>query len=142
VIDAARLPHRCHPRGGWLAAIAVALLVPTGCGHGKGTGAAVQGKITFNGKAVPYGVIAFSEAGGRPISAAIQPDGSYAANVPSGQYAVRIDAPPQLPPDWKEGQPLPKMAPRALPEKYGNFTTSGLTATVRDESQQLDFALP
>jgi hypothetical protein len=119
-----------------------ALLLP-GCGGGPAATTSVQGSITYQKKPANNGVIAFSQAGGRPISAAIQSDGTYAAQVPPGDYQVRIDAPPPLPPDAKEGEPLPPLGPRTVPEKYANFSTSGLTVTIGKESpQQLDYNLP
>ncbi|RIK80919.1 MAG: hypothetical protein DCC67_08750 [Planctomycetota bacterium] len=121
-----------------MAAVALSL----GCGNGGGD-ATVTGTITYNGAAPASGVIGFVQSGAPPKIATIQPGGAYQAKLPPGQYQVRIDAPPPLPEGWQEGQPIPQSGPRVVPEKYANFTTSGLTATISAEpQQQVDFKLP
>jgi hypothetical protein len=113
-----------------------------GCGQAGEKTTSVQGKITYQNKPANNGVIAFLKDGSKPVSAAIQPDGAYAVQLPPGEYQVRIDAPPPMPAGWKEGQPMPPLGPRSVPDKFANFSNSGLTATVAAQSpQQLDFPL-
>ena len=76
------------------------------------------------------GVINFQATGSRPLGGGINADGTYSLELPPGNYLVRIDAPPAFPPGYKEGDPLPRLGPRLVPEKYASFTSSGLTATV------------
>ena len=112
-----------------------------GCSAGSDA-TAVSGKITVNGTPLSRGVINFQLAGRRPLGGGIGSDGSYSVELPPGEYQVRIDAPPELPPGYKEGDPLPKLGPRHVPEKYASFNSSGLTATVTDErSQTINFDL-
>ncbi|MBA3480739.1 MAG: hypothetical protein H0T51_02890 [Pirellulales bacterium] len=126
----------------WALGIGLSLLTALGCGEAEVAAISVKGTITYNGKPANNGVIAFLQTGGRPIGAAIQPDGAYEAQIPPGNYQVRIDAPPAPPAGASEREPLP-MGPRSVPEQYANFATSGLTLTVGDESgQQHDFKLP
>ena len=113
-----------------------------GCGSSGEKTTKVQGKITYQNKPATNGLIAFLKSGSKPITAAIQPDGAYAADVPPGEYKVRVDAPPAMPEGWREGQPMPPLGPRSVPDKFANFSNSGLTATIGSESpQQLDFPL-
>lgn len=114
-----------------------------GCsGDGPET-TAVQGKITIEGRPVTHGLINFLAEGGRPVGGGIQPDGTYSFDIPPGQYRVRIDAGPLIPESWKEGEPMPNLGPRLVPEKFASYEMSGLAASVGSESpQQLDFKLP
>jgi hypothetical protein len=121
---------------------AALLAVFSGCGNGGEKATQVQGKITYQSKPATNGVIAFLKEGSKPISAAIQSDGAYSIQLPPGEYKVRIDAPPAMPEGWREGQPMPQLGPRSVPDKFANFSNSGLTATISTQSpQQLDFPL-
>ena len=120
----------------------VAIVVAVGCDSGPNANP-VSGKITYEGKPVTSGLINFRAEGKRPLGGGIQPDGTYQFDLPPGTYKVRIDTPGALPPGWKEGDPPGQMGPRQVPEKYADFTASGLTATVtEDSSQPIDFTLP
>jgi hypothetical protein len=122
---------------------ALAALGSVGCGQSDGQ-TTVIGTIAYNGKPVTSGIINFLKQGGRPEGGGISADGSYSFALPPGDYQVRIDSPPPLPEGWKEGQPLPKLPPRQLPEKYASYSTSGLNASVtgNDDPQTIDFTLP
>jgi hypothetical protein len=104
----------------------------------------VTGSITFQGQPVASGLINFQASGQRPLGGGIGADGTYRFELPLGTYQVRIDTPPQLPEGWKEGDPPPKLGPRQVPPKYGNFATSGLSLEVTgaENPQVADFALP
>jgi hypothetical protein len=127
------------------ASIVVVVLIggaQLGCGGGAGNSTTVRGTISYNGKPVTFGAINFFRAGTRPLGGAINSDGSYECQLPLGEYQVRVDTPPPLPPNYKEGDPIPQ-TPRPVPEKYASFATSELKATITAESpQQLDFVLP
>jgi hypothetical protein len=113
-----------------------------GCGPGAAT-KNVAGTITYQNKPVTSGLINFMPEKGRPLGGGIESDGTYSVKLPPGKYQVRIDAPAPLPEGFKEGMPMPKLGPPLVPEKYANFASSGLTATVSDAgSQQIDFKLP
>lgn len=113
-----------------------------GCNHGGAT-KTVTGAITYQGKPVTSGLINFMPEKGQPLGGGIASDGTYSTSLPPGKYQVRIDAPAPLPEGFKEGMPMPKLGPPLVPEKYANFASSGLTATVSDESRQtIDFKLP
>jgi hypothetical protein len=99
----------------------------------------VEGQVTYGGKPVTSGTVAFMplETPGqiepRPATGALRADGTYQlacyrakAGVLPGKYAVSVVAykhfaPPQNPDDKPD---------YAVPERYTNAQTSGLTATV------------
>jgi hypothetical protein len=118
-------------------------LILPGCGNGPST-VAVTGKVTYQGKPVVDGLINFRANGQPLLGGSTNADGAYEFDLPVATYQVRIETPPKLPQGWKEGDPPPKMGPRQVPEKFGSFSTSGLTATVTDEagSQEVNFNLP
>jgi hypothetical protein len=124
------------------AAVLIGFASLLGCGDSNG-GVTVSGKITYDGNPVTSGLINFQPQGGRPLGGAIRADGTYSAEIPPGDYAVRIDAPAPLPQGFKEGDPVPDLPP-LVPEKFANYDSSGLTATVKPDArnQTIDFNLP
>ncbi len=130
------------------AAAAVAIAA-AGCGAGATD---VAGRVTFNGNPVPYGTVVIIGSDGTPRAAAIQPDGTYLApQVAVGPAKVAVSSPP--PPGADAGRPRrgrdrrdadddkpppavatvsPDVVKRwaAIPERYGEPSTSGLTAEV------------
>jgi hypothetical protein len=128
---------------GIFAAGVFAMLSLLGCGGGPPT-VDVSGTATIGGKPISGGLINFQVAGERPLGGAIGPDGTFRFELPPGEYQVRIDTPPALPPGWKEGDPLPRPGPRQVPMQYGTFATSGLKASVPADAGavELEFALP
>jgi hypothetical protein len=126
-----------------LALLGLSVVSLVGCGDGNNT-TTVSGTISFNGKPITSGVINFLAQGARPQGGGINADGSYSFELPPGEYQVRIDTPQPLPEGWKEGQPLPKLPPRQVPEKYASFNSSGLKANItgNEDPQTVDFKLP
>lgn len=126
-----------------LALLTAVVLLSVGCSDKSDT-ITVEGKISFNGTPVTSGVINFQPVNGQPMGGGVNSDGTYSYEVPPGEYKVRIDSPPAVPAEWKEGQPLPKLDARLVPGKYASYTTSGLTANITGEEdpQAIDFILP
>jgi len=124
-------------------ALLAVIVAVAGCDNGPKT-YTVSGKVTYKGEPVTSGLINFRAPGQQPTGGAIQSDGTYQFELPAGEYQVRIDTPPAMPPGWKEGDPPTQMGPRLVPEKFSSFATSGLTATVsgEDSVQTVDFSLP
>lgn len=128
--------------GAFCAGVGVLLVCASMAGCGKSeSGTKVRGKITYNGQPVTTGLINFLAAGSRPMGGAIQADGTYEFTLPAGEYQVRVDAPGQLQPAPAGQEPV--MGPRAAPEKFASFASSGLTASVvaQGEPQTIDFDL-
>lgn len=116
-------------------ALLAACLLAAGCGRGVAT---VSGTVRYAGKPLNYGTVVFSGEDGISHSGNIAPDGRYTvADVPAGPVRIAVvspEPPGQLPPAARRGgDPVPGVD-RAkwvrIPDKYGNVTTSGLTATV------------
>jgi hypothetical protein len=117
----------------------LAVLV-SGCDSGPAARATVRGKVSYQGRPVPIGVIVFSpdpNRGGRgPLaSAKIQADGSYelhtdeTSGASAGWYrvtVVAVDTPSATP--SASGFAVPRSL---LPEKYRDPELSGLTCEVR-----------
>src|SRR5262245_48509919 len=87
---------------GWL------LLVPlvAGCGPGEGT---VSGKVTYDGKPLPGGLVTFRPADPRqnPVSVQLDKEGNFPATaLPVGEVKVCIDN--------RELEPVPSFGP-AIP---------------------------
>ncbi|MCG6155034.1 hypothetical protein [Rubinisphaera margarita] len=108
--------------------------------------ARVQGTVSYQGKPVTTGTVMFIPVGGGPpATGQIQPDGSYvmktyfsADGAVLGEHKVTITAL-----DMGTGLPEDEATePKALiPEKYSRDATSGLTATVGDDENEIDFPL-
>jgi hypothetical protein len=128
---------------GWVAFFAL------GCGGGVKPTGELHGKVKHNGNDVTAGnVMFFPEAGGEPISASIDPDGSYrATGLPIGRSRMAIETlqfknmtPPPPGIEKQLGGLRPKYV--AIPEKYERPETSGLTVDVVKGSKPFDIDLP
>jgi hypothetical protein len=104
----------------------------------------------------------FYPAQGRPATGAIEPDGSYrlTTHAPGdgavpGDYVVTVEAvqvieaapPPKSLSEEIAGGAAAEKARRSqvrwlAPEKYADRSTTPLKATVLDQENRLDFALP
>ncbi len=146
---------RSTPRAG-LARPALATLIagalgaiPLGCGSSGPEMASVHGKVTYNGQPVPKGTVSFQSTapeGGRNATGMINPDGTYTLQTENpgdgaqlGEYRVAISARDDAILDYIPKKPVPPK--RLVPEKYENPDTSGLTATVKSGSNEVDFPL-
>jgi hypothetical protein len=127
--------------------LALVLLAPLGCGRAGPEMARVTGKVTYQGKPVPKGTIAFIPvADGRNATGALAPDGTYRLQTEEpndgaqlGEYKVTISARDDVVLDYTPPVPIkPKML---APAQYENPETSGLKATVVRGSNVFDFDL-
>jgi hypothetical protein len=95
----------------------------TGCGSNK-----VSGKVTYQGKTVPGGMVVFHGPNNWTGNSAIEQDGSYTiAKPPAGQVKITVDTssmrPVQMP---RNAPPMPNMSaakdkmPANLPEAAKN----------------------
>ena len=114
----------------------------------------ISGKVTFQRKPIAAALVRFSNPkAGIDVVASLDADGRYTVvtgdrkGLPEGQYQVAVM--PKL--DFskvkcdKDGRPLPSTMPSALernppniPGKYRDPATSGLTVTVKPESNTFD----
>jgi hypothetical protein len=112
----------------------------SGCREPSDT-VSVTGKVTYRGQPLTNGAVMFFPPTGRPSAVALSEDGSYSADLPPGEYTVTINVVTELPPGYREGDPLPP--PKiVLPPEYTTQAKSTLKATVSEENQQpIDFKL-
>ncbi len=123
-------------------------LTATGCGATGAGMAQVAGKVSFQGKPVPKGMVSFIPAtpGGRNATGQIDESGNYRLQTENpgdgaliGDYTVAIAARDDVVLDYIPKKPIP---PKYLvPAKYENPKTSGLKATVQSGSNPIDFDL-
>ena len=110
-----------------------------GCRGNAPTGS-VSGTVTYNGKPVSSGLVLFvNMKTGIGASAELDTTGAY--KVPSlwtGEYQVNLQTLTPSPAEMAEGM-QPKIP--NVPDKYLDLQTSGLTATVTEGKNSIDFTL-
>lgn len=124
----------------WLFACAVV----SGCSEdkkGRVDTIPVTGKVTVAGQPLKKGTITFVPVNATNTASGEIHDGAYSLTTyskgdgaPAADYKVSISA-------WLKEPEMGKPAERAIPEKYFNAETSGLTATVSKQSRNIDFKL-
>jgi|SaaInlStandDraft_1057018.scaffolds.fasta_scaffold145675_2 hypothetical protein len=133
--------------------ITLSLLLFVGCGEGGPDDvdpnlSTVSGTINLSGSPLTSGgtVTFVSEDETKTYSGDIDSSGVYTVNASQsgqgalpGNYKVAIQAWDSVPGMDEEGNPVEGKS--AIPEKYSNPDTSGLTATVTDGPSMIDFDL-
>lgn len=137
-----------------ICSFSILALTLSGCGgnSNRPKTAKVIGKVTYDGKPVETGSLLFVPVGGgSPAQGNIATDGTYTLGTFTetdgailGNFKVMITAWTQP----KGGPGLPEDAIRGdagpislIPEIYGDLEKSGLTATVKDEKNTINFDL-
>lgn len=136
-----------------LAALGVGGAVPTPAADPTDETGTITGRVTFRGKPLPGGTVAFHPVRGKPIVGKLKPDGSYAVKgVPVGRVRVTVETesvrprprvPSSIPPGSADPPPKRDDASKyvRIPEKYAKPETSALTYVVQAGSQTLDLTL-
>jgi len=107
-------------------------LLNSGCGPQFAT---VNGKITFQGKPIPFGTITFTDRQGKTASGVIENGEYQLERVPTGRVVVTVVALPQPPPvvcptsPPKETSPHP-ISPPPVPERYGDVQKTPLSVVI------------
>ncbi|QDV31476.1 hypothetical protein Spb1_34210 [Planctopirus ephydatiae] len=127
-------------------------LIAAGCGQSTGNpgGIAVKGTVSIGGTPLTKGIVTFVPAKpgeGNTAAGEIQSDGSFTLGtaakgdgVQPGNYKVAIVSVESEASMDAAGKPIP--AKSAIPKKYGNTATSGLTATIEiGQSKPVQFDL-
>lgn len=111
----------------------------SGCAKSSGE-VPVSGKLTYRGQPITNASLTFFPATGRAIPASVT-QGAYATKLRPGDYTVVVTMSTELPPGFKEGDPMPK--PKyVLPDEYTARPKSALQATVKPgQSEPIDFDL-
>jgi hypothetical protein len=101
----------------------------------------VHGRVAYRGEALKSARITFFPSTGRPVTAGVS-QGEYETEIPPGDYTVVINIGTELPPGFKEGDPLPPPPKIVLPPQYSTRALSTLKATVKSgQDQPIDFDL-
>jgi hypothetical protein len=130
------------------------LLVLVGCGSVVPPQGEVTGIVTYRGQPLPGGILNLISDRGLPSTAVIGADGRYQVKAPLGLTRIGVDnrmlAPTPVQPVGprlrRPGEAEP-VAPTlsgtywALPQKYYQPDTTGLTCTVQRGKQTADFNL-
>ncbi len=129
-----------------LLSFGVVLVLASGCGPRVEFGN-VSGEVTYNGRPLPNGRIAFiCGAGDKPVLTAEIADGRYElANVPAGPVEVTVET-FNLRADPVPGGPPPNAVPKdykfvKIPPRYGSAKDSGLGFNSAPGNQTQDFKL-
>jgi hypothetical protein len=126
-----------------------ALALLTGCGRDGLNLAPVTGVVTMDGKPVAEASVIFApndSKAGPPAIGATNEQGAFTlvtANRPGavvGEHRVAVSKSEATVIPQRRGLPIYRVK-EALPPKFGSVETSGLTATVRDDDNQLEVKL-
>ena len=128
-----------------LAGASLLLLILPGCGGSGVNTVPVTGKVTYQGSPMTHGKVTFSPEDkklGRPAEGIIDPEGNFSLTTIRaddgalpGEYRVAVLAfVPGTANAVSRGKP-------AIPEKFFQHATSGLTATVDDRATTVDLDL-
>ncbi|MCL2004573.1 MAG: carboxypeptidase-like regulatory domain-containing protein [Planctomycetaceae bacterium] len=134
--------------------LSIALLLHTGCcGDGRLATIKVTGTVTYNGQPLEGANVTFTpqtEGEGHPAYGRTDADGRYTlqtqlgnpeAGTTAGEYLVSITKREAVADMGGEGQGPAPPARSLIPERYGSFASSGLTATVARGNSVFDFDL-
>lgn len=131
-----------HPK--WLLP-AVLLLPVVGCGPGQGD---LSGKVSFQGKPVCSGSVVVRGSDGVPVGGEIKADSTYVVkNVAAGSVLVTVNSPDpgEARTMLRVGQAPPPPKDRskwfAIPERYAEFSTSGLSYQLKAGPNSWDIDL-
>ena len=127
------------------AAVALAAAALVGCSDKRAT-APVHGTVTYKGKPVPTGMVLFvPKEPGPTATGRIGPDGQYRLSTYGsddgavlGEHSVMIAALEDLGDKPPDAMNLPKSL---VPEKYGDYRKSGLSAEVKPDDNTVDLPL-
>jgi hypothetical protein len=121
----------------------VVVVVVSGCSS-KGKKVTVNGTVSYQGKAVPSGILKFSGPEGSYSAAVIQPDGTFIiTDVVPGEVKVGVTQGPQGTEDSSgKKRNQPQEAQVSLPTKYLDPSTSGVTYTITPSTTKLNVEFP
>ena len=94
----------------------------------------VSGKVTFQGRTVPTGLVVFVPEEGKTSSSPIAEDGSYLLETISGKHRVGITAIPEPPPGIEDPMQY-RSPPPLVPSRYNRPDQSGLVVEVKPSKE-------
>jgi hypothetical protein len=117
---------------------AILTLLLVGCGQDGPRTHLVKGTVSYQGKPLTLGTVMFVPADGPATAGTINADGTYSLESVPGKQRVSVTAVPPV----QGGRPDPSreggydytgatILPSLIPEKFGNYATSGLEVEVQ-----------
>jgi hypothetical protein len=121
------------------------LVVAMGCGDGrvKLPTAPVTGTVTYQGKPLASGRIIFFHTSGHATGADLAADGAFKLAAYQGKNQVAIECfAPESSNAGSNGRTNMSHAKSLVPDRYANYSTSGLTFEVKPgENDKAEFTL-
>ncbi|QEG33429.1 hypothetical protein [Bythopirellula goksoeyrii] len=121
---------------------AIVFLCVAGCGKSKESEATsvVTGNVSYQGQPLSKGSVLYQHSSGKTAVSDIKEDGNYRLDATPGSHKVAIIS---REPDKENPEGRPRIIPGKdlIPAAYGEFRTSGLTATVDTGEDQINFEL-
>lgn len=126
----------------WQTVVLSAVVLLAGCAdEGEQRTGMVSGKVTLDDAPVSAGTLLFMADDGHGDSAELGAGGTYSLQLRPGNYKVSVSPPPMLDPmAGPEGEGGDAEAD-AIPRKYHDFGTSGLTSEVKEGDSTFDISL-
>jgi hypothetical protein len=105
--------------------------------------APVAGKVTYQGKPLGFGTVTFFHPSGHAASAKIAADGTFTLNAYQGKNQVSIECFESDRPGSTKVRSRDMSDNKSLiPDRYANYSTSGLTFEVKAEgNDKAEFTL-
>lgn len=131
-----RCPDRSIPRVTLVLLLGTCLAGSGGCGR-RPPLAPVSGRVTLDGKPLEFGSVMIQPSAGPAARGTIRPDGGFTVGTFApgdgaivGPATVRVACYEQQRPGTPAQPGEPTLGKSLIPEKYTQFETSGITATV------------
>jgi hypothetical protein len=119
--------------------LGLGVVAALGCGDGRPSRVPISGQVTIDGKPLAFGSVLFRPKNGRAAGGSLDANGRYVLSCFAkgdgaivGEYSVGISGNEQL------GETSQRWH---APKKYSDPATSGLTATVDEPRDDLNFDL-
>ena len=125
----------------WQTVVLSAIVLLAGCAAEEGekrTGM-VSGKVTLDDAPVAAGTLLFMADDGHGDSAELGAGGTYSLQLRPGNYKVSVS--PAAAPDPLSSPEGGAAKAAAIPQKYHDFGSSGLTAEVKDGDNTIDISM-
>jgi hypothetical protein len=106
--------------------------------------AVISGKVTVAGAALQSGAVLFMTDDGHAAGNDLTSDGRYSVRCRPGRYKVAVTPPPPADPlATPAGTTAPRHAPTgpAIPKRYQDLASSGLTVDARAGNNTFDIVL-